>query len=113
MTTALLILGFLVLLAAVLLSIPRPTRRGTGSQIVKRQTDVARRETPMDVRARAARIEDDYRKSRPALTSKHYPGLTVRSEIEIVNGEVVEDPQLAAGSPQQERLLGGPRRLLK
>jgi hypothetical protein len=36
----------------------------------------------------------------------------VRSEIETVNGEVVEDPQLGAG-PQQERLLGGPRRLLK
>jgi hypothetical protein len=109
--TALLILGGLILLAAVLLSIPSAPRRGTGSQIVKRQTDVARRETPMDVRARAARIENAQRK--PALTSKHYPGLTVRSEIEIVNGEVVEDPQLAAGSPQQERLLGGPRRLLK
>jgi hypothetical protein len=106
-TTTLFIIGGVILLAAVLLSIPRPTRRGTGSQIVKRQTDVARRETPMDVRARAARIENAQRK--PALTSRHYPGLTVRSEIETVNGEVVEDPQLGAG-PQQERLLGGPRR---
>jgi hypothetical protein len=106
-TTTLFIIGGVILLAAVLLSIPRPTRRGTGSQIVKRQTDVARRETPMDVRARAARIENAQRK--PALTSRHYPGLTVPSDIETVYGEVVEDPQLGAG-PQQERLLGGPRR---
>jgi hypothetical protein len=111
MTTALLILGFLVLLAAVLLSIPRSTRRGSGNQIVKRQADAPRQETAMDVRARAARIEDAQR--RPALTSKHYPGLTVRSDIEIVNGEVVEDPQLAARNPQRDRLLEGPRRLLK
>lgn len=90
--------GFIFLVMFLRATVGVSPRLPENRQITKYE----RQQTAMDTRARAGRIEDNARNSRVrgVLTTRDYPGLTVRSEIETVNGEVVEDPQLGSGAPQ-------------
>lgn len=100
----------ILILGAVLLSrgggrVSQDTRlawreRGELSKVEERG------ETAMEIRGRAAKVQDLVRAQRKLPKMNHYPGLTV--DVETVDGEVVEDdyPQLNARNPQNDRLLG-------
>lgn len=89
-------------------------QRSEETRLARVQQD---KETAMQVRARAARIEDAARERKPKglLMRGRYPGLYEPSEPEVVYGEVVDDPQLPSGhrpllgerSERSKRLLGG------